>query len=176
MKFKKQERFPFRDTGRKRSYVLIRQRKEREKLPLFADEIAESQPSVEDTMADRARRWTIAEAANRKERARQWIIVRRRLKLLPDHERQAFLRHYYRVRYPLDPGYMGATVYCFIMGRLVMHNGEVEEQAHLDFLSARATKIATMPDDELLRRMQNPYAFGEYLDLLRAERARRASQ
>ena len=49
------DRYPryegFRDTPRKRSAVLRKQRSERESLPLFADQIAALQPSVDEVMA-----------------------------------------------------------------------------------------------------------------------------
>lgn len=175
MKFTKKGRHPFTDTARKRSYILIRQRKEREKFPLFADEIAEGQRSQDEEMADRAVRWARAEAETRSGYARQWIIVRRMLKLLPDHERHAFLRYYYRVQFPLDGGYMRSVLRTFLDGRLVMVDGEVVAQSHLDFLAARARRVLEMDDAELLRRIQSPYATGDYLDQLRAERARRAT-
>lgn len=175
MKFHPQRRIPFNDTARKRSYVLIRQRKEREALPLFSDAIAETQPSVDDTMADRARRWSIAEAEHRASRARDWIMIRRALKLLPDYERHAFLRYYYRVQYPLNGGYMRTVLHMFLDGRLVMHNGEIESQHHLDWLANRSRRIRDKTDEELLRSIQSPYALPDYLDELRAERQRRAS-
>lgn len=173
MKFKRWPRHPFTDTSRKRSYVAIRHRREQEKFPLFAAEIAEGQPDVDTVMRNRAERWVIAEAEERAKRARDWVAVRRWLKLLPDSERLAFLEYYYRVRYPLDGAYMRSVLADFCRGRLVMVDGRVMSQAELNFLAERRENILAMTDDELLLRMQSPYCVESYLDELRAERARR---
>lgn len=175
MKFHKTGRFPFKDTPRKRSYILIRQRKEREKFPLFADEIGESQRTQDEEMEDRAVRWAIAEAETRSKRARDWIVVRRMLKLLPDHERCAFLEYYYRVRFPLDGSYMRCVLADGLRGGLVMVDGKVRSRSDLNAQAERDAKIKAMTEEELLRAMQSPYALPAYLERLRAERARRAA-
>ena len=51
MRFKRYGRYPFNDTPRKRAAVLRKQRNEREALPLFADQIAGEQPSVDAEVA-----------------------------------------------------------------------------------------------------------------------------
>lgn len=175
MKFKRHERIPFRDTSRKRAFVAIKHRREQEKFPLFSAEIAESQQDVDTIMADRAVRWTKAEAELRHERAVKWVQVRRYLKLLPDAQRHAFLEYYYRVRFPLDPGYMQSVLRTFLDGRLVYVDGVVKSKAELDFKAERSAKISRMTEEELLRAIQSPYASGDYLDELRAERQRRQS-
>jgi len=174
MKFNKRPRYPFRDTARKRSFIPIKNRREQEKLPLFAELIAESQNhDVDAIMADRADRWGAAEARERSERAKKWIDLRRHLRLLPDRERLAFLAYYYRVRFPLDPGYLHSVLHDFLRGRYLMVGGAVVAKSHLDFLADRAAEIAAMPEEELLRRIQSPYADERYRDELRLERSRR---
>jgi len=46
MRFTRGPRHSFTDTARKRALVLVRQRKDREKLPLFGQLIAEEQPAL----------------------------------------------------------------------------------------------------------------------------------
>ncbi|WP_343609306.1 hypothetical protein [Novosphingobium sp.] len=173
MKVAKYPRHPFNDTQRKRSFVGIKHKREQEKFPLFAAEIAAAQRGVDTIMQERAENWTQRQIESRAKRAMEWIKARWMLKLLPDHERKAFEAYYQRTRYPMDPGYVRTVLRMFLDGRLLMFEGRVECQAHLDFLADRAERIRLMSDDELLSRMQNRYCSGAYLDELRAERARR---
>ena len=55
MRFRKRERYgAFQDTSRKRAAASRAQQKQRDALPLFAEQIAEAQPSIDQVMADRA--------------------------------------------------------------------------------------------------------------------------
>lgn len=57
MRFSRGPRYVFTDTQRKRAAVLVRQRKDRDKLPLFSSLIGEQQPSVDDVMEQRQQHW-----------------------------------------------------------------------------------------------------------------------
>lgn len=173
MRFHKRHRHPFTDTSRKRSFIPIKHRREQEKFPLFAAEIAESQRPVDEIMADRAIRWERAEKEARSRHARAWINYRRALRMLPAHERHAWLEYYYRVRFPLDPGYMHATLNDFLRGRYVMIDGKVFSQSGLDAEAARAAKVRGMTEEELLRAMQSPYALPHFVAMLQDERRSR---
>jgi hypothetical protein len=73
------DRYPryegFRDTPRKRSAVLRKQKAEREALPLFADQVAALQPSVDEVMARRAQRADVVEVERRQFTAKWWRIA-----------------------------------------------------------------------------------------------------
>jgi hypothetical protein len=66
----------FRDTPRKRSAVLRKQKAERDALPLFADQVAALQPSVDEVMSRRAQRADVVEIEHRKFTAKWWRIAR----------------------------------------------------------------------------------------------------
>ena len=77
MMFDRYPRFDgFRDTPRKRSAVLRKQKAEREALPLFADQVAALQPSVDEVMARRAQRADVFEVERRQFTAKWWRIAR----------------------------------------------------------------------------------------------------
>ncbi len=54
MRFKRTPTFAFTDTPRKRAALRRKQQRERDALPLFADQIAEEQPTEDEVMARRA--------------------------------------------------------------------------------------------------------------------------
>jgi hypothetical protein len=175
MKFFHRPRFPFKDTPRVRAAIPRRQQRERDSLPLFAPLIAETQGSIDEVMAEREVNWKRTQATQRHKRACDWINARRILKLMPDHERHAFLEYYYRTRYPLDPGYMLGVLRMALDGRLVMHEGRVESASHLAWMRDRDAKVAAMSNEELDRQIQQT-PFDGWREVLRAERARRAAK
>jgi hypothetical protein len=61
----------YQDTPRKRAALARSQRLKREKLPLFAELIAEQQPSADDEMARCADFWPRPQQADRDRRARE---------------------------------------------------------------------------------------------------------
>ena len=69
MRFDRYGRQPFRDTPRKRSAVLRKQRREREALPLFADLVASEQKPVDVIVDERRDRWAVLEQRDRDRRA-----------------------------------------------------------------------------------------------------------
>jgi len=83
IRFKKSPPYECTDTPRKRAALRRKQRREREALPLFAEQIAEEQPSEDEEMAHR----TVASAAQaarwRDDRAPQWRKARCMIDALP---------------------------------------------------------------------------------------------
>ena len=85
------DRYPryegFRDTPRKRSAVLRKQKAEREALPLFADQVAALQPSVDEVMTCRAQRADGVEVERRQFTAKWWRIARQTYFGLPAEQK-----------------------------------------------------------------------------------------
>ena len=118
MRFKSWPRHVFIDTSRKRAALRRKQRLEREALPLFADQIAEAQPSEDQVMQDRAQQWTEHECRDRRERAAQWRKARRMIDALPEHECRAMRRVWDCAPYPADPSRLLSVLHNFSLGRL----------------------------------------------------------
>lgn len=88
MKFKPYgQRHQFEDTTRKRAIVATKQKKERDSLPLFAEEIRQQQPDIDDVMRSRATLWNNQDASMRSFRAQQWRDVRGRFYQLRPEQR-----------------------------------------------------------------------------------------
>lgn len=94
---------PYGDTPRKRAAYLRKQRLQREALPLFADEIAAGQYSVDEEMARRTVWWDEAERHRRSQRAAWWRKGRARLFALPDRKRRLVRDIWRTCPYPADP-------------------------------------------------------------------------
>lgn len=149
MRHKKIARHGFNDTGRKRAALRRKQRLEREALPLLADLVAEGQPSEDEVMQDRARRWKESQHQTRNARAARWREARRRLEALTANER-SILRHAWNcVPYPADPVYLLDFLHSYSVGRfsldaipfdLVARN----EHGHRLIIPARAMEV--VPD------------------------------
>lgn len=104
MKFKPYgQRHQFEDTARKRAIVATKQRKERDSLPLFAEEISEHQPAIDEVMRRRATMWNNQDASMRSFRAQQWRDVRRRFYQLPQEQRRAVRAAAAQYGGPLNP-------------------------------------------------------------------------
>ncbi|WP_299155066.1 hypothetical protein [uncultured Tateyamaria sp.] len=103
MRYKPCPRHPFEDTERKRAALRRKQKREREALPLFANQIAARQPSVDQVMADRAFAAIAQETRDRSARARQWREARRRLDAMPRRVRRALRIAWDCAPYPGDP-------------------------------------------------------------------------
>lgn len=74
------DRYPqhegFQDTDRKRSALLRKHRAEQDHYPLFADQVAAEQPSVNEVMEKRKLQHSAFYQSNRKFKAKWWRIVR----------------------------------------------------------------------------------------------------
>lgn len=160
-------------TSRKRSAVVRRQRLERERLPLFAAEIAEGQADPDQVLADRAVSWVEHQRQRRAQLARDWWRARAELRALPLDEREAFIRYWNRSKCPANGGYMLSYLNMYRDGRLVMHEGEVHARSNLEWEQQAKAKIQGMTDQELDRMIQTHISplFAEWG---RQERRRRA--
>lgn len=168
-------RYKFEETPRKRAAVLVRQRKDRDKLPLFGELIRETQLSVDETMERRRDNWANSVARNRAERASQWLSARARLNQLPEPGRTAFLTYWNTSRYPGDPSYLHTVLRMFEDGRLVLHEGRIRMQSDLDWQNQRDAEIRAMTDAELDHMIQTHISL-QFVDLGRAERQRRIDE
>jgi hypothetical protein len=175
MRFKRAPRVEgYQETSRKRAAVLVSQRRQREKLPLFADLIAETQPSVEDVIAHRHAVWPVAEQKRRDELAGKWREARAAVFAMPDEARKPFLAWWNAHRwFPGDPGYLSSAVRGFHKGDYVLHEGKIVSRDNLEWEQKSRAKIAAMTDDELAGMIQT-HISPLFVEWGRAERRRRA--
>ena len=118
MRFKPWPRHAFTDTPRKRAALRRKQRLEREALPLFADQIAEAQPSEDKVMQDRKVAWDAEEVRSRDKRAAEWRSARRQIAALPDDARRAIRRVWDCAPYPADPCRLLTVLHSYGQGRI----------------------------------------------------------
>lgn len=108
MRFIHRPRYDFVDTPRKRSAFFAKQRRERESLPLFSDQIAEEQakrPDVDEVMSERAQKWFEFEQKDRLYHAKKWREGRAKLFAYGDNIRAAIRAIWKECPYPADPSY-----------------------------------------------------------------------
>lgn len=104
MRFKRWPRVAsYRETGRKRAALRRAQQAQRNKLPLLATMIAETQPTVDEEMARRARAWPRAQQRGRDERAALWRRARSRMAAYGDNVRPLLRKLWNEAPYPADP-------------------------------------------------------------------------
>ncbi len=176
MRFHRHQRHEFTDTPRKRAAVLRRQRKDREALPLFADEIAAEQPSVDKVMTDRAAYWIEREQRERAERARQWLEVRAKIRALPERERRLFLAFWNSHRwFPGTPSYCATVLHCYRKGEYVEHQGALVHSSTLKWHRDMQSTVEAATDAELDALIQRHINMA-LVEKARAERARRFTQ
>lgn len=118
MRFKRYIDHAFEDTRRKRLALARSQRLQREKFPLFAEAIAETQPDADTVMAERAISWAEWTRTDRENRAQTWRRARARLAAYGDNVRPQLLNYWNRCRWPADPGYLLSMMHMFDTGRL----------------------------------------------------------
>ena len=120
MRFQKMARHTYVATPRKSAAILRRQRKDREALPLFADQIAAEQLPVEDVHAMRARAWTESEREGRAQQARDWQRARAALRQIePPEARVRLLDFWNRHRwFPATPSYLLSMLHMWRHDRL----------------------------------------------------------
>lgn len=128
MRFKRFEPYrPYAVTARKVGALVRRQARERDALPLFADQVAEEQPSIDQAMAARAERWARAFAADRLREAGNWRRGRREIAALPAAERRRFMAYWQRQwAGPLTASYLLMLLNMLRTGRLA-DMAEVEQ-------------------------------------------------
>lgn len=120
MRFKRWQRHPFTDTSRKRAALRRKQQREREALPLLADQIAEAQPSEDEVIEARAVQWSAQEVRDRNRRARSWLEARARIDALSLNEKAVLRRVWNCAPYPADPVYLLDFLHSFSIGRFTL--------------------------------------------------------
>jgi len=126
MRFARRERTAYIITDRKRAAAARKQRLEQQALPLFADMVAEQQPSIDVVMTERAARWAEIDQRWRDMRAADWRRTRVQLSSLPGDIRQAMLRYWNGHRWlPGDPSYLADAIHRLRTGALLFINGEI---------------------------------------------------
>lgn len=141
--------YAYERTNRKLKAAERRLRLDREKFPLFAAEIAESQPTPEELLDARGKAFVENQQANRNREARNWWRARGELRAIPAPERAAFLRYWDRCKCPGNAGYLLTYINMFRDGRLIVHEGEVRPRSDVEWERDRKAKIAGMTDLEL---------------------------
>ena len=141
--------YAYERTNRKLKAAERRLRLDREKFPLFADEIGESQPSPEELLDARARSFVTHQQDNRDRAARNWWQARVELRAIPEPDRAAFIRYWNRCKCPGNGTYLLTYMNMFRDGRLIVHEGEVRPRSDVEWESDRKAKIAAMNDLEL---------------------------
>lgn len=117
MRFKRQARFIFTDTSRKRAALRRKQQRERDAMPLFADQIAAGQPCEDDVMQARAEAWGEQERRDRSRRARDWRSARAKLAAMSPKERRLLHRAWNCAPYPADPASLSGFLHSYRVGR-----------------------------------------------------------
>lgn len=141
--------YTYERTNRKLLAAARRLRLDREKFPLFADEIGESQPTPEELLDARARSFVANQQDNRDRAARNWWQARAELRAIPEPDRSAFVRYWNRCKCPGNATYLLTYMNMFRDGRLIVHEGEVKARSDVEWERDRKAKIAAMTDAEL---------------------------
>jgi len=127
MRFKRRVRSDFVVTDRKRAAARRMQQRQRDSLPLLAELVAETQPSIDDLMATRVTRWVAWEQRDRDRRAGLWWRARRALDQHEPATRRALLAYWNHHRWqPGDPMYLLDMLHGFGKGRLIIVDGKVQ--------------------------------------------------
>lgn len=128
MRFTTRPRCEYTVTDRKRAAALRLQRRQRDKLPLLASLIAETQPGIDEVMTTRVANWISWEQADRDRRARSWRKARQALDQQDPATRRALLAYWNGHRWlPGDPGYLLDMVHGLQTGRLVITDGQIRQ-------------------------------------------------
>lgn len=119
MRYKRWPRTHYEPTPRKSAAIARRQRREREALPLFADEIAQTQPDIATVHGQRTAAWSQHDQRDRYRRAKKWREARTALARYPTPVRTQLLRCWNLHRwFPGDPVYLLAMLHMHDTGRL----------------------------------------------------------
>lgn len=111
-------------TDRKRAAAVRLQRRQRDKLPLLASLIAETQPSIDAVMTSRVAHWITWEQNDRDRRASLWRRGRSELDRHEPATRRALLEYWNGHRWlPGDPMYLLDLLHGFGKGRYVIDHG-----------------------------------------------------
>jgi hypothetical protein len=126
MRFTRRPRCDYTVTDRKRAAALRLQRRQRDRLPLLAPLIAETQPSIDEVMNARVSHWLVTTQRDRDRQAASWRRARRAIE---EHEpalRRALLTYWNSHRWlPGDPSYLLDMLHGYETGRLVFDDGQI---------------------------------------------------
>jgi hypothetical protein len=123
MRFQRHGRYEFKDTHRKRVAFTTKLRREREALPLFAEEIAEEQarrPDVDEVMQQRAIGFAESEQKWRDHRASKWREARAKLSSYDEASRPVIRKFWSDAPYPADPTYLLGMLHDIEKGRILL--------------------------------------------------------
>jgi hypothetical protein len=126
MRYEKTGHYEFRDTDRKRQAFARKQKKEQERYPLFAEEIASQQHDVETEMRLRRTSWDRHGVNGRAQRARDWIRARAKLATYRDDVRKELLAYWSRCGWPATPTYLLSMMHMHDTGRLDLYPAPVQ--------------------------------------------------
>ena len=141
--------YAYERTNRKLKAAERRLRLDREKFPLFAAEIAESQPAPEELLEARGKAFVANQQDNRDRAARNWWRARAELRAIAEQDRAAFVRYWDRCKCPGNATYLLTYINMFRDGRLIVHEGEVRPRSDVEWERDRKAKIAAMTDLDL---------------------------
>jgi len=124
MRFTRRPRCEYTVTDRKRAAAVRLQRRQRDKLPLLAPLIAETQPPIDAVMTSRVATWITCEQSGRDHRAAQWRRARSSLDRHEPTSLRALLEYWNGHRWlPGDPMYLLDLLHGFSKGRYVIDDG-----------------------------------------------------
>lgn len=124
MRFTRYFNGDYSDTALKRAAAKRRQLKERASLPLFAEQVKATQPSIDTIMEARAIDFLQALKRDRKRTADKWLCARYLLRKLPTADAQ-MLRDYWQLcKWPGTPVYFLMMLDMFNNGNLPAINNE----------------------------------------------------
>ena len=126
MRFDKTGHYEFRDTDRKRQAFARKQKREQERYPLFAEEIAEGQHDVDTEMTERRKHWDRHQVSDRARRAYDWKRARAKLAAYPEGVRRELLAYWQRCQWPGTPTYLLSMIHMHETGRLDLYPAPVE--------------------------------------------------
>jgi len=126
MRFDRYGHYEFRDTERKRKAFERKKKKEQDRYPLFAEEIAEHQHDVDTEMALRQVGWDRRQASDRSRRARDWLRARSKLASYPSSVRGELRAYWTRCGWPGTATYLLSMMHMYDHGRLDLYPSPVE--------------------------------------------------
>lgn len=111
MRFHREEKIPFEWTHRKAAAALLKQKREREAMPLFASQVAATQRPIDEVRVTRERNWNEGTLKWRNQLAASWRHSRRALRALPLTEKQKCLAEWNAGKCPSKSEYFGNHVW-----------------------------------------------------------------
>lgn len=133
------------DTPRKRAALRRKQQRERDALPLFADQIAEEQPTEDEEMSRRAVLSDTQESRWRSDRAAEWRKARRMIDSLPANEGRAIRRVWDCAPYPADPSRLLGVLNSYSLGKMDLKRPPFP-LSKTDAGGSRIANLFTKPD------------------------------